>query len=339
MAHDVFISYSSQDKSVADAACARLEGRGIRCWIAPRDIPPGAEFAEAIVNAIGAARVMLLVFSANANESQHVRREIERAVHRGMPILPLRVEDVTPSGAMDYYLAGQHWLDAITEPLEEHLEKLGDAVQALLEASGAARGPESPPVTPVPESPSELYSRALAAHNEGRLDEARPLVERAIAMHEAAPGPPDVTAASAYNLLGVICYTNAQYERALELYRTAVEIAERQRPPTPRDLAQMLSNLAFALGNLQRHEEARPALERALELREQACGPHSAEVAESALALAQWHRLAGELRAALPLYERAATIFSSTRPPTDTHAVMCVSEMTALRRDLGPDAS
>ena len=34
MAHDVFISYSTKDKVIADAICANLENRGIRCWIA-----------------------------------------------------------------------------------------------------------------------------------------------------------------------------------------------------------------------------------------------------------------------------------------------------------------
>src|SRR5688572_7918813 len=68
--YDVFISYSSKDKQVADAACAALEARRTRCWIAPRDILPGAEWGSAIVDAIGQSRVMVLVYSANANRSQ-----------------------------------------------------------------------------------------------------------------------------------------------------------------------------------------------------------------------------------------------------------------------------
>jgi hypothetical protein len=63
LAHDVFISYSHIDKSAADAACATLEAVGIRCWIAPRDISPGAEWGETIIDAINSARVMVLIFS------------------------------------------------------------------------------------------------------------------------------------------------------------------------------------------------------------------------------------------------------------------------------------
>src|SRR5215470_7055247 len=68
--HDVFISYSGEDKLAADAACATLEAAGIRCWIAPRDILPGAEWGEAIVDAIDRSEVLLLIFSTNANESR-----------------------------------------------------------------------------------------------------------------------------------------------------------------------------------------------------------------------------------------------------------------------------
>jgi hypothetical protein len=61
MAHDVFISYSSKDKSVAEAACATLENRKIRCWIAPRDVPAGIPYAAALVNAISQSKIFVLV--------------------------------------------------------------------------------------------------------------------------------------------------------------------------------------------------------------------------------------------------------------------------------------
>jgi hypothetical protein len=65
MSHDVFVSYSSKDKPVADAVCATLEARSIRCWIAPRDILPGTDYGAAIVDAITQSRFMVLVLSAN----------------------------------------------------------------------------------------------------------------------------------------------------------------------------------------------------------------------------------------------------------------------------------
>jgi TIR domain len=136
MAHDVFISHSHEDKPVADAACAALEARGIRCWIAPRDIDPGQDWAASIVAAIRGAQIMLLVFSRHANQSSQVKREVERAASSGKAILPLRIDDVLPEEALEYYLSTPHWLDAIAKPFEAHLEKLADACASLLAVTG-----------------------------------------------------------------------------------------------------------------------------------------------------------------------------------------------------------
>ncbi len=135
MTYDVFISHSTRDKTAADAACAALEASGIRCWIAPRDITPGAEWGEAIIKAINQCRVMVLIFSANANESSQIRREVERAVSKGTPIIPLRIEDIAPARSLEYFIGNVHWLDAMTPPLEAHLRRLVESVKALLQVA------------------------------------------------------------------------------------------------------------------------------------------------------------------------------------------------------------
>jgi TolB-like protein/Flp pilus assembly protein TadD len=133
MAQDVFISHSSHDKVYADGICAKLESRGIRCWRAPRDIRPGMEWGAAIVEAIDGARMMLLVFSSNANNSPQISREVERAVHKGVIVIPVRVEDVMPSGNLEYFLGTPHWLDAFTSPFEQHLDYIADSTKYWLE--------------------------------------------------------------------------------------------------------------------------------------------------------------------------------------------------------------
>ena len=133
MAHDVFISHSARDKPYADAMCAKLESRGIRCWIAPRDIAPGMEWGAALVEAIEGARMMLLVFSSQANASPQISREVERAVHKGVIVIPVRVEDVRPTGNLEYFLSTPHWLDAITAPFERHLEDIANSAKYWLE--------------------------------------------------------------------------------------------------------------------------------------------------------------------------------------------------------------
>jgi hypothetical protein len=136
MAHDVFISYSSKDKPTADAACALLESSGVRCWIAPRDVLPGRDWGEALVDAIAESRVMVLIFSAHANQSPQVRREVERAVNKGVVIVPFRIENVSPCKALEYFISVPHWMDAYGGPLEKHLARLAETVRALIQSGG-----------------------------------------------------------------------------------------------------------------------------------------------------------------------------------------------------------
>ena len=153
----VFISYSSKNRAAADSVCAALEKGGHRCWIAPRDILPGMDWSESIIEALGASRVMVLVLSSHANTSVQIKREAELAVNANVPIIPFRVEDVPPSNALKYFLSTTHWLDAFTPPLGRHLQPLVDAVSSIKsrQAGGAA---QTRPVA----SPAKPKSRAAA---------------------------------------------------------------------------------------------------------------------------------------------------------------------------------
>jgi hypothetical protein len=154
VAHDVFISYSSADKPTADAVCAGLERGAVRCWVAPRDILPSQSWAEAIVNAIGESQLLIVIFSSSSNGSQQVLREVERAVGKGIPILPFRIEDVLPSRSLEYFLATPHWLDAISPPLERHIEKMVATVRVVLARDDRAE--TLPPVVEIA-PPEELH--------------------------------------------------------------------------------------------------------------------------------------------------------------------------------------
>jgi TIR domain len=130
--YDVFISYSSKDKALADAICSTLETEEIRCWIAPRDVLPGRPYAERLTDALNGSRIMVLVLSSHSNNSPHVLREIEQAVENRTPIIPFRIEDIRLAKALEYYLKPFHWLDAFTPPIEQHLGALSSAVEGLL---------------------------------------------------------------------------------------------------------------------------------------------------------------------------------------------------------------
>ena len=173
MAHDVFISYAHQDRTVANAVCATLEAHGIRCWIAPRDILPGSDWGAAIIDAIQEAKALVLIFSSNSNDSDQIKREIERTVHQGIAVIPFRIEDVLPNKTLEYFISTQHWLDALTPPLEDHMAHLAETITVLLEkksskekalpAGGEAPAPSQPPSQPEVKVPEERPSTILAS--------------------------------------------------------------------------------------------------------------------------------------------------------------------------------
>jgi hypothetical protein len=143
---EVFVSYSKPDHEAAHELVSQVEAHGIECWVAPRDVQPGAVWAAEIVNAIAAARVMVLVFSTSANSSPQVSREVELAVERGVRVLPFRIADVEPSGSLKYFLAGQHWVDAFPPPLERHYATLCTCLNTFLAApTNSPPQPDPPP--------------------------------------------------------------------------------------------------------------------------------------------------------------------------------------------------
>jgi len=132
MAHDIFISFSSKDKAIADAIVTKMESSALRCWVAPRDITPGHDWGGSIVEAIEESRIFILVFSESSNNSDQVKREVERAVSKGVVILPFRISDVSPSKNMEYYISTTHWLDALTRPIEKHIDTLVDHAKKIV---------------------------------------------------------------------------------------------------------------------------------------------------------------------------------------------------------------
>lgn len=97
-------------------ACTFLEETGKQCWIAPRDIVVGAEYGEEIIKGIEGSNVVVLIFSEDSNRSQHVLREVERAVSKNIPIISYRIDQSELSKSMEYFLLSNQWLDAVTEP-------------------------------------------------------------------------------------------------------------------------------------------------------------------------------------------------------------------------------
>lgn len=108
---NIFISHSSKDAVAAEEVCRVLEEKGNKCFIAPRDIRPGREYAEEIINGLEQSSAVILLMSKNANQSPHVLREVEHAVSNKIPILVYKLEDVILTKSMEYFLMTHQWID------------------------------------------------------------------------------------------------------------------------------------------------------------------------------------------------------------------------------------
>lgn len=137
MPHEVFISYSSKDKTTADDVCATLEAASIRCWIAPRNILSGATWGEAIIDGLSTSKVMVLIFSANSNQSVQVEREVERAINKNIPVIPFRIDNVPLSKSMEYFISSAHWLVAVPYTKLCLQQLVGDVCRLLDKAAPA----------------------------------------------------------------------------------------------------------------------------------------------------------------------------------------------------------
>ena len=137
---DVFVSHSAKDRASADAACLALEAEGFACWVAPRDVPPGADYATSIVDGIASARVQLLLLTESAVNSPGVAREIERAVTLGVSTLTIRFDGVSIPRGLEYFLGVSQWMEADSST-EVWLAALVAAVRDRLGGQAGASAP------------------------------------------------------------------------------------------------------------------------------------------------------------------------------------------------------
>jgi len=148
MVHDVFISYSREDRAIADAACAILEQNRVRVWIAPRDIQAGGNWSDSLGQAIDCARVLVLVFSNATDNSPQIEREVARAIARGLPIIPYFLENIRPREALGSLIHTFHPIDGFSRPPSQSLQDLAAAVKTAMELRTPIQIPARPAVRP-----------------------------------------------------------------------------------------------------------------------------------------------------------------------------------------------
>jgi TolB-like protein len=156
-ARHLFISYASEDVELAQKACSALEAAGFPCWMAPRDVRPGAQYADAIVRAINEAQAVVLVLSASAVTSSHVGREVERAASKHKQIIALRLDAAPLNPALEYFLGESQWIDVLALGMPAALTKLAEAV-----GQGSATPVQQIPATKRPGRTKKRFAIAAA---------------------------------------------------------------------------------------------------------------------------------------------------------------------------------
>lgn len=164
-ASHVFICFSSKDEAVAREVVESLEADGLKCWISLRDVLPGQNYQEAIVQALEAASAIVFLFSEHSNKSLEIRKELSIGGSINIPVFPLRLSPITPSGALRYELSVRQWIDIFPHrrhalaKLAQTINDAGDRPAANrsempLDRPPAARGGRAATGPPAPKRPA-----------------------------------------------------------------------------------------------------------------------------------------------------------------------------------------
>jgi hypothetical protein len=151
MSGHVFVSHGSDDSEEANGLAAMIEARGVKVWIAPRDVRPGQDYSEQLQSAIEQCAAFVVLVTAKANSSPYVRAETEMAFSTSKPIFPVRMADIQPAAGLAFFLKIRHWTDAFGPQRAASLERLlGELVSIAGPSSASVAAPISTPVPPAP---------------------------------------------------------------------------------------------------------------------------------------------------------------------------------------------
>jgi hypothetical protein len=102
----VFISYSRSDQDYVDRLFAHLERAGLNPWIDRSGIDYGTRWKQVVRDAVDGCSAFVVVMTPDAEDSEWVDRELQRAQDAGKPILPLLLR-----GRKFFSLADVHYED------------------------------------------------------------------------------------------------------------------------------------------------------------------------------------------------------------------------------------
>ena len=133
----VFISYSSKDSAVANQLKLLLNQNNIKTWMAPDDILAGFKYAEIITYAIKDCSCLVLLLTADAQNSNWVSREVERAVNYGKNILTIQLGNVELNAEFQLYISVNHLINIKKiDPESDDIKRLIESIKETAKSMG-----------------------------------------------------------------------------------------------------------------------------------------------------------------------------------------------------------
>jgi hypothetical protein len=220
----IFITYSSKDQKVARTICTALENRGLACWISSRNVRPGQNFQEQIVKAIRGARIMVLVFTTNANNSNEIKKELALASQNNLVVIPVRIEDVAPNEAFAYEFATRQWID-LFEDWEKSMAELVELIAAILNDPPPADRPKASPGLPGDAAAPAFFMAGAAP---------TPAITPAVPFTQRPEIRWAMIAVLAVVVAAVVAYTVVIFSQRPSSSSVAANVGTPPPPPTPR---------------------------------------------------------------------------------------------------------
>jgi CHAT domain-containing protein/tetratricopeptide (TPR) repeat protein len=184
----------------------------------------------------------------------------------------------------------------------------------------------------------QLYAEGVKRTDEGKYDQARPLLGGALDIRAKALGPENPLVARSLNSLGLLYRNTGDYAKAELACQRALTISEKALGPEHPDVATSLNGLAnvhLAQGD---YAAAEPLHQRALSIRVKALGSDHPEVAISLNNLAILYHLKGDYPKAERLYQRTLAIREKLLGPDHPFLASTLNNLAALYQEKGDNA-
>ncbi|MEZ5292803.1 MAG: toll/interleukin-1 receptor domain-containing protein [Vicinamibacterales bacterium] len=138
------ISYRTADRAVADELHRELEAAGLAPWMDYKRIQPGSKWRDELLREVTRCDAFVALLTPAYVESEHCRMEVFLARSRGVPILPVMLEDCfehldryeETKGLADLFLLRLYRLSVVGLAItrEDALRRLVDAARSLGQA-------------------------------------------------------------------------------------------------------------------------------------------------------------------------------------------------------------